>query len=354
VTPINGHGLCGDAAGGRDHMAGGKFGRTKTSGTPAIVGSYEPGAIMTTQVVLTAHHDGFFEWRLCDVEKYGDNPSPQTVRQDCFDRNVLELVDWQNHGMKKADWKLNSDPTKVSLWGNDDNYQSKTKWVVPPAQAWSINRYTVQLRLPNVNCKRCVVQWYYQTGNSASVSYPEEFWNCADIEIAPLADQVFKITPTIAVSSQSSQELMLATSCGLSGTPSVQKCFSTDVRVTDKWCDSLKCDGAFGSLCRMADVDADCAIKTPIIKAGFTSAPTPLPTYGKPVFSSTLDSSTSTYTAPPAKAYVAPVWNSATYSLPSTYSNPSASGGSMSAGTGSSCGKKTVTTTTATTTSTYH
>lgn len=35
-----------------------------------------------------------------------------------------------------------------------------------------------------VSCKRCVLQWYYQTGNSID-DFPEGFWNCADISILP-------------------------------------------------------------------------------------------------------------------------------------------------------------------------
>ena len=64
--------------------------------------------------------------------------------------------------------------------------------------------------------------------------------------------------------------------CGLSGTESGRKCFSKDVRVTDSWCDKLKCDPAFSGMCTWADVDADCKILVPIVKAG-SNTPPPTP-----------------------------------------------------------------------------
>ena len=60
---------------------------------------------------------------------------------------------------------------------NDD------RWVLPGQTSNGV--YTMHYQLPDgVTCERCVLQWYYQTGNSPD-GYPEAFWNCADIEITP-------------------------------------------------------------------------------------------------------------------------------------------------------------------------
>ena len=41
--------------------------------------------------------------------------------------------------------------------------------------------YKVVLNVPpGISCERCVLQWYYQTANSADFA-PEAFWNCADV-----------------------------------------------------------------------------------------------------------------------------------------------------------------------------
>ena len=105
VTPKIGHGLCGDQADGpQDHMEGGKFGRSKTGYEPLIVASYKPGQTFDVQVVLTAHHDGFFEWRLCDPKADGVGPAPYQVTQACFNKHVLPLAD-ATQGMRKSEWK---------------------------------------------------------------------------------------------------------------------------------------------------------------------------------------------------------------------------------------------------------
>lgn len=53
---------------------------------------------------------------------------------------------------------------------NDD------RWIVP---SYSTGSYNIKLRAPaGIECERCVLQWFYQTGNSRDM-YPEGFWNCA-------------------------------------------------------------------------------------------------------------------------------------------------------------------------------
>ena len=49
--------------------------------------------------------------------------------------------------------------------------------------------FEVHLKIPPSveSCERCVIQWTYQTANSRE-TYPETFWNCADIKIVPASD----------------------------------------------------------------------------------------------------------------------------------------------------------------------
>jgi hypothetical protein len=160
----------------------------------------------------------------------------------------------------------------------------------------------MQYIMPNVECKRCTLQWYYQTGNS-SIAYPVEFWNCADIQVTTGA---LSLTPKAFEASALSVARRLAAAaatyiweqaadlggpfeqqlydqtlggCGISGTENGRKCFSIDVRVTDQWCDKVRCIPEFtwegngrnfftwdgngragdGHMCMWVGVDNNCA-----------------------------------------------------------------------------------------------
>jgi hypothetical protein len=334
-------------------MAGGKFGHAKDSFEPLIVASYKPGQTFKTQVVLTAHHDGFFEWRLCDPKDgSGVGPEPYQATQACFDKHVLQLAD-PTQGMRKQDWNYNGRADRAHLWDEPLRTQSMSKWKVPPANPWTINRYTIELRMPDVACERCVIQWYYQTGNSQG-AYPEEFWNCADVEV--LASPKLNIDPPIIETQQSDNEVKALGKCGLSGEPNGKKCFSKDVRVTDGWCDKIKCDPAFGSMCAFTDVDAECAALVPLVRAGqLPNTPKPTVWTAPDNFNTNRPANTNTNNnnnnnnnnnaVAPTPTFNYNFWqNNWNYN---TQAAPSAGGAGGS-------GSKTVTTTTSTTTSTYH
>ena len=156
----NGHpgkyGVCGDPWNApRNHEEGGKY-----ATPPKIAATYAAGGQLDAKVVLTANHGGRWSLRLCT------DPS-KSKSQSCFDKVLL----------KRADGKGAYTPV--------------------PGETSVFN---VKYSLPSgVTCKRCVLQWHYETGNScnppgmpnprpglescAVSTNGEEFWNCADIEI---------------------------------------------------------------------------------------------------------------------------------------------------------------------------
>ncbi len=164
VWPNAVHGACGDpAAGPLDHEAGGKF------ATKVITGRYVRGQRLTLRVKITAPHGGRFSFGVCPVTN--DAQERKTVTQKCFDSNRL----------------LNAaDGTPYWWFGKRGT-----------------GEYTMDFKLPpGVTCKRCVLQWHYETGNSCTIpgtpqqhvmspgmvpcdksGTMEEFWNCADISI---------------------------------------------------------------------------------------------------------------------------------------------------------------------------
>lgn len=102
---------------------------------------------------LTASHQGFFEFRVCDDAK--------TTEQECLDKSVLHLE------------------------GRDE-----TRYY--PREGNKV--YEMKYRLPdNIECSHCVLQWKYIAGNNwgtcangtgaVGCGPQEEFRACADIAI---------------------------------------------------------------------------------------------------------------------------------------------------------------------------
>lgn len=161
------HGVCGDPhAGPLDHEAGGKFASKK------ITGVYAPGQTIAIRIKITAPHGGRFSFGLCPVpDGASDAQERATVTQRCLDSNPLINA---------------ADGTKYWWLGQKGS-----------------GEYTMQFRLPAaLVCKRCVLQWHYESGNSCTIpgtpkqhvlspnmvpcdqtSVMEEFWNCADVSI---------------------------------------------------------------------------------------------------------------------------------------------------------------------------
>lgn len=161
------HGVCGDPhTGPLDHEAGGKFAPKK------VTGVYAPGAEVTLRIKITAPHGGRFSFGVCPVpDGASDAQERAVVTQKCFDANSMINAE---------------DGTKFWWYGKR------------PA-----GDYTMRFRLPPaLKCKRCVMQWHYETGNSCTIpgtppqhvmspnmvpcdqtGVMEEFWNCADVSI---------------------------------------------------------------------------------------------------------------------------------------------------------------------------
>lgn len=167
VWPNSVHGACGDpAAGPLDHEAGGKF------ATKVVTGTYVRGQRLTLRVKISAPHGGRFSFGICPVpDGATDAVERQKVTQACFDANRLTNA---------------VDNTPYWWFGKRGVGEYTMDFVLPPA----------------ISCKRCVLQWHYETGNSCTIpgtpeqhamspnmvscdktGVMEEFWNCADVSV---------------------------------------------------------------------------------------------------------------------------------------------------------------------------
>ncbi|XP_052812695.1 uncharacterized protein LOC128240218 [Mya arenaria] len=113
--------------------------------TGFIVNEYEMNSEIDVIVKITAHHKGYFEFRLCPLPGDGQR---YPVTQECLDKYPLKVGDSYKYNLP-------------NLGAGD---------------------YLVNVKLPDdISCNFCVLQWIWVGGNSHG--YQENFWNCADIRI---------------------------------------------------------------------------------------------------------------------------------------------------------------------------
>lgn len=217
------HGLCGDPAGQDDHMVGGK------SYTGEIVATYQSGSTIDIEIGVTAHHNGHFEFYLCNKGDLADPSGP--ITQDCLNKYPLKRTE----GFPATNPVDPSYPNRYYL----DPKCSLSQESFPEAGITAFKVPTMRFDLPDIECEHCVLQWYWVTANSClapgyreyswpsthsecggdggsvgwwaphlsdceTKGYPEEFWNCADIKLvrdgptnAPTEEPVTTQAPTI-------------------------------------------------------------------------------------------------------------------------------------------------------------
>lgn len=140
-----------------------------------IIGkTYREGENITIIVDVTANHDGFFEFRLCQNDEKMAN-----VTQKCLDKNRLVIF---NNNEEEAVRSRKTIKTALNRY----------KYFLASSNT---GQYSVKTKLPdNLTCKYCVLQWRYHSGNgygkttfgkecTGCSKRQEEFYNCADIEI---------------------------------------------------------------------------------------------------------------------------------------------------------------------------
>ncbi|CAK8993802.1 Chitin-binding type-4 domain-containing protein [Durusdinium trenchii] len=311
---IQGHGLCGDNSQRRQFET-----------TGPIQATFTEGSTIDIQVEITAHHWGWFEFRLANLDEAG------TLTQDALNEHVLEFDEAftlsQHNGEMRtghsspADYR--GDPSVYSiehakcqyLIGSpdgsccnnggacSDGNNNKHRWMLPDPQKRPNKSYTMRYKLPQgVTCNNCVLQWYYQTGNSID-GYPEGFWNCADIRVVAGDGSVPAPSPT----TQPPVESPVATPTAppvASPTPPPQsggtgRCGSTGLNsaVTDAWCIATGCAPVYVNAGLCATSAAGGATQPPTAQPPTTQPPTTQPPTTKPP--TTQPPTTATATQPP-------------------------------------------------------
>ena len=229
------HGLCGDPS------------STTSSDIPqqateiflhksrgAIQGQYRAGEGIEIELEITANHAGYFEFYLCDTPS--EMIASPARGQACLNKHRLVRAangpdDTPIDGSYPSRWYTPSlafgdgadsapiDPAQFGTQASSGQTVSKGR-IMPNSQLFKL-----KFLLPfDVECERCVLQWYWRTANSCNPAglqsflqaigksdwarnsnmspcggdhYAEEFWNCADIKVSKDRSS----TPSIPTSS---------------------------------------------------------------------------------------------------------------------------------------------------------
>lgn len=216
--PLNAHfkwraGVCGDELyGSQEHLKGGKY--YFPNHDAVRVRQYSRGDIIDIQVNVVAHHNGFFEFHICNLDQCGGD-----ISIECFQRGHCRQL------QRAASFCDEVGRTKC---GPIDS-RNRGRWYLPcgPYPEDQIifggNLGSMKYKLPeDLVCTRCVLQWYWCAANTCNPPglldyflggdrpiwpqckgqggavggftqvqkdcggdvFPEEYWQCSDIGIA--------------------------------------------------------------------------------------------------------------------------------------------------------------------------
>lgn len=149
-------GVCGDLrAPVQDHRRGGKFYHNAK-----IAKAYRQGSIIEIGMTVVTHHNGFIELYVCNVQHcYGE------ISEWCFRHGFCKQL--QRHWDRDCETRFNKKCGPI-----DPNYPGR--WYLPCTTA-ARNSYeyfgptAIKYRLPpGLNCKHCVLQWFYSSANSCN------------------------------------------------------------------------------------------------------------------------------------------------------------------------------------------
>ncbi|CAM9449279.1 unnamed protein product, partial [Ascophyllum nodosum] len=200
------HGICGDP---EQTAAEGSNRYGNANSMYPVLETYTEGSVLEVKVVVSTTHHGHLEFFLCDTSDLDDPEG--VVTQGCFNMHPLDRAEDDGDASP-------IDPNFPGRYFVDPTCRSgETDQTILPG-AFPGDVITARYQLPSgVTCSHCVVQMAHYTGNSCmhpgyeefnppswpskcapnkgdwiltglnmcgvGDSYPEEYWNCADIEI---------------------------------------------------------------------------------------------------------------------------------------------------------------------------
>jgi hypothetical protein len=217
--PQGTHAMCGDPmaqAQPREHEAGGKY-----AANTAPVATYTQGGAIKLAVAISTDHGGRFSYRICRYTPGTPAEERAQLTQGCLDKYRLVSAGCRRERAVAVESSARAAQPFGPRFFASAQVQAYVKGAQAPGSKYYymgnasesgeyMRRLRHTFRLPRtLTCDgrtaKCVLQWYWQTGNSCTppgtpkryanahlsicgtpeASYPEEYWNCADISILP-------------------------------------------------------------------------------------------------------------------------------------------------------------------------
>lgn len=164
-------GVCGDPKNSNLHLRGGKF-----YFDAFIAATYAQGQDIDVRVAIAAHHNGFMELHVCDVDKCGGE-----LNEDCFTKKDACFQ------MERAPNPICDDGWNKKCGPIDSNYPGR--WYLPCSsfgliddERWEIfGGTTMKYRLPpHLNCKHCMLSWFWTAANTCNPPGVVEYFTGED------------------------------------------------------------------------------------------------------------------------------------------------------------------------------
>ncbi|CAE7481882.1 cbh2 [Symbiodinium natans] len=224
------HGLCGDPVQGKSNPVRLEDETYLKAG--AVTATYQAGQVVEFQVAVSTHHQGHYEFRICDTG-LDSSLTSEAEGQACLDKWVLQRAppladcvvndprgDCQPLDPKHPErWYLPPAGSQTQVAGPDFDDS------MAPSYPSSGEVHRMRFKIPDgLQCSKCTLQWYWSSGNSCLYdgdyfdyyrgiaalgwdaaawqtnvladwatcensccrtggSFGEEFWNCADVQV---------------------------------------------------------------------------------------------------------------------------------------------------------------------------
>lgn len=145
-------GVCGDLKWRPEHLRGGRY-----YNRGRVTATLIQGGILSVDLAVTTHHNGFVELRLCDVQRCGGEISEECLRgKHCY--------------LLKRAWDASCESRRDRGCAPIDRaYPSR--WYLPCSSGGTdiYGRGKIRYRLPpKLVCEHCVLQWYWVSANSCN------------------------------------------------------------------------------------------------------------------------------------------------------------------------------------------
>lgn len=160
--------VCGDTFTGPtagDHMKGGKY-----YDNGKIVDTFKSGSTIDIQMAVIAHHKGYIEAHVCDIDKKHCPTGDLTTK--CFtESNCVQL--------QRAPNKICDSGLSTKCGPIDKNHTGR--WYLPCATGLRVDLYGQNKEIsyvipPSFKCEHCVLHWAWISGNACHAEGVTEYF----------------------------------------------------------------------------------------------------------------------------------------------------------------------------------